>query len=122
MWEVEYSERLKVVGLDPLELRRIRFDIIECFKIINGFSAIDKHEILNVSRLNTRQRISKFDASNAGRHHFFSNRVVPMYNSLPDSVCSAENISKFKSLLSKYENSFSPSPLNNFLRGRSFVN
>ena len=36
LWDIQYSDRLKTRNLEPLEQRRIRFDLIEAFKILNG--------------------------------------------------------------------------------------
>ena len=33
---VSYNNRLKLLGLDRLELRRLRADLVTCYKIING--------------------------------------------------------------------------------------
>ena len=34
---MSYNNRLKLLGLDRLELRRLRADLVTCYKIINGF-------------------------------------------------------------------------------------
>ena len=31
-----YNNRLKLLGLDRLKLRRLRADLVTCYKIING--------------------------------------------------------------------------------------
>ena len=31
-----YNNRLKLLGLDRLELRRLRAELVTCYKIING--------------------------------------------------------------------------------------
>ena len=36
------------------------------------------------------------------RRHYFSHRIVSVWNSLPDSVVSAESINSFKSRLDKF--------------------
>jgi len=36
------------------------------------------------------------------RRHYFSHRVVSVWNSLPDSVVSAESVNSFKSRLDKF--------------------
>jgi len=36
------------------------------------------------------------------RRHYFSHRIVSVWNSLPDSVVSAESVNSFKSILDKF--------------------
>ena len=38
--------------------------------------------------------------------HYFSNRVVPVWNSLPNNVVMAENINIFKNRLDKFWSSY----------------
>ena len=41
-----YRERLSVLRLESLELRRMKADLIMCFKILKGFTNIDLSEFL----------------------------------------------------------------------------
>jgi len=36
------------------------------------------------------------------RRHYFSHRILSVWNSLPDSVVSAESVNSFKSILDKF--------------------
>jgi hypothetical protein len=40
-----YFERLASLGLEPLELRRLRFDLIYYFKIFNHLTPLDPDEV-----------------------------------------------------------------------------
>ena len=42
-WEYSYQEILKQIGLTTLLATRMRSDLIETFKIINGVSKCDRH-------------------------------------------------------------------------------
>ena len=45
------------------------------------------------------------------RRHFFSNRVVPVYNSLPHDIAESSTLSEFRAKLDRYVDSNEPSPL-----------
>ena len=121
MWDVSYPERLKILSMDSLEIRRIRNDLYEAFKILNGLSPLDKSEFFEKSNSNTSSNLAKIRSNCIERLHFFSNRVVTVYNSLPDSVVGVDSLKKFKSALSEYEKKFESNPLELFLKGRSLT-
>ena len=111
-----YKERLAAVGLTTLEERRSRGDLIQAYKLINGLEDINEHCIpkkapclggegpaSNLRGRNNLERESfrardKNDNCKATtiRHHFFSNRVVPLWNQLPNDVTSAPSLTRFK--------------------------
>ena len=111
-----YKERLAAVGLTTLEERRSRSDLIQAYKLINGLEDINEHCIpkkapclggegpaSNLRGRNNLERESfrardKNDNCKATtiRHHFFSNRVVPLWNQLPNDVTSAPSLTRFK--------------------------
>ena len=96
MWDVSYLERLKILGLDSLEIRRIRNDLYECFKILKNFSPLNKSEFFEPPRLHSRLHLAKTRSKCNERYHFFSNRVVDIFNSLPDVVVQATSLNQFK--------------------------
>ena len=118
MWDVSYPERLKILGLDSLEIRRLRNDLYECFKILKNFSPLNKSEFFEPPRLHSRLHLAKTRSKCNERYHFFSNRVVDIFNGLPDVVVQARTVNHFKSALNRYENQFEISPLSRFFKGR----
>ena len=101
-----YDEKLHELGLDSLEYRRKRFDMVQVYKILNGFDKVDSSTWfttygLNPTR-NTRQSnyrnnliqtsIPKTDI----RKHFFSQRVIQDWNSIPESIKDSRSIKSFK--------------------------
>jgi len=97
--EHSYSKRLSlpVRKLPSLELRRLRFDLIYCYKIIFGLIDIDCTEIRTASVIEGHPyKIYKRHCSYTVRPSFFSERVIDVRNGLSDSVDFSSFV-KFKS-------------------------
>ena len=102
-----YSERLSALNLTTLAERRIRGDLIETFKIINGIVEYGK-DVFKVSRSgnNIVSKVS-YDSSNSAvkklRNSFLSERVKSYWNSLPTSVKTSSSVNMFKANLENYK-------------------
>ena len=101
MHDLSYGQRLSVLDLESLEARRIRFDLIEAFKIIKGFSVLEFGDLFEFKpavgtrghRLQLRLRIRpRLDICK----HFVANRVVSLWNSLPPDVIEATSVEQFR--------------------------
>ena len=86
-----YTVRLQKLGLWSLEHRRIRADLIEVYKIIHGLSNVkfltffeysDEHRTRGHS-LKLQKHRSRLDL----RQHFFSERIINVWNKLDDNTC-----------------------------------
>ena len=100
-----YEERLAEVNLFSLKKRRLRGDLIEVFKIFKGFSKWENHITLANRNYNTRGHSLKIDKQHCRtdiRKHFFTQRVVNDWNSLPEEVVECGTIDTFKNRLDKY--------------------
>ena len=109
MNSLTYRERLSLLRLESLELRRLKADLIMCFKILKGFTNIDPREFFTPSTCNTRGHSMKLyypDSRVLARQNFFSVRVVQVWNTLPNEIVSANCVSAFKSLLNSIHVSF----------------
>jgi hypothetical protein len=100
---LSYSERLIVLALEPLELRRLKADLTLYFKIFNNFVHIPRSYLPPSSNpTNTRSGGGKLalaaPSTNNLDNNFFT-RVVPCWNFLPDSVLSAPSVYSFKNKL-----------------------
>ena len=102
--DVPYEQRLKT--LPTLIYRRKRADMIEVFKILNGFDNIDKDLFFT---LNTREgsrghslQLQKPRANLRIRQQSFSHRVINTWNNLQDNVVNAESINSFKNRLNNH--------------------
>ena len=100
MHEVDYQNRLLALGLDSLELRRLRADLTLTYKILFGLIDVDPTTFFNIYngpplrghiyrlRCNT-QRL------NTGLH-YFSSRIIAPWNSLPVDVIYFKSLNSFK--------------------------
>lgn len=104
--QMTYEERLSHLQLTTLKLRRLRYDLICAYNILNSFVDL-KSEVFFTRRsatsfprtVSTRGceeklfvRYSRLEL----RKSFFSQRVVPLWNSLPSSCTKANDPRSFK--------------------------
>ena len=100
-----YPERLRTLGLPSLEYRRLRGDMIEVYKYLNGFYKVQRPNFQPSLSNNLRGNTLKLQKNRFRldiRGNYFSNRVVTKWNSLPDSVVVAPSVNSFKSRLDKH--------------------
>jgi len=103
-----YEERLDLLGLESLELRRIVFDLLEVFKIVKGQSHIQFDDFFEY-KLDRRTRGHRFQLRHrrAARlevcKNWFAFRVVTLWNSLPETVVESPSLSVFRNKLKSCE-------------------
>ena len=103
MREMDYKERLQALGLPSLEFRRLRGDLIETFKIMHDFydPEITK-SLFTLTHSNTRSHKYKLLKPRVNTNkflHFFTNRIINIWNSLPGSIVEATSLNSFKNLI-----------------------
>jgi hypothetical protein len=103
---VSYDQRLLMFNLDSLEMRRLKCDLVELFKIVHKYSACSIYETLNFCHNNAynvtrghRLKIAVVRTRKYSFKHFFINRVLNVWNFLPDSCFHSNLISVFKNKL-----------------------
>ena len=103
---LDYEQRLHVLDLPTLEQRWDRGDLIETYKIMNGFDHVDKYIFFQFPESGhyTRGHSCKLfkprlDKSLMIRKNWFSQRVVSAWNCLPDTTVNAPSIGTFKKAL-----------------------
>ena len=97
-----YKDRLSAFRLESLELRRLKADLIMCFKILKGYTNITPSELFTWWSSSTRGHSMKLyypDSKVTARQHFFSVRVFQLWNRLPEQVVSAGSVRAFISRL-----------------------
>ena len=101
-----YIQRLKFLQLPTLKFRRIRGDMIEVFKILNNI--YDVNAVPKLTRnldCRTRGNSSKllYNRSKLDINKYsFCNRVVGVWNSLPNWVVTSNNVNCFKNNIDKF--------------------
>jgi len=101
-----YNERLRKCELPTLKYRRIRGDMIETYKIITGTYDREASPVLKLN-LSTITRGNQYKLDTHGtkydlRKYFFTNRIVNVWNSLPDTVVMSETVNQLKNRLDKF--------------------
>jgi len=104
-----YADRLTKLDLSSLELRRLQLDLIYCYKIVFGLVKLNHADFFEFSTVsNTRghkYKLYKPGCSNV-RIHFFTNRVINVWNSLPDTVSFANQYAFKRSIVTVDFNNF----------------
>ena len=85
-----YEERLKGLNLFNLSKRRLRGNLIEIIEIFRSFDNIGINDYVTTDLTNTNRNngfkiIRKCFRSNEAKH-FFSNRIVNIWKSLPAQI------------------------------------
>ena len=106
--KLKYGDRLKRLGL-TMETRRKRGDLIETYKILSEKENIASHKFFELSdkAYNLRGHSMKLTVKRSRlniRKFFFSQRVVPHWNSLPERVVTAPSTNAFKNRLDEHWN------------------
>jgi hypothetical protein len=107
MRHLSYDERLSALNLHSLRRRRTKGDLIEIFKIINGLNNMNFDHYLTFARETTRRNGLKLlrtgpVANTDIRKFSYFNRIVGMWNSLPQEIVNCNQLSDFKSKLDTY--------------------
>ena len=103
----DYEDKLKELEMESLENRRNRLDMIQTFKMLNGYDKVESsrwfttfgadEQRRNTTLTNHPMNLKRVTVSNGKiRNNFFSQRTINRWNSLPNEVKESRNIRKFK--------------------------
>ena len=111
----DYESRLRAMKLPSLVYRRMRGDMIECFKYMHKVYKVktnflipeepEQNEENGERKSKTRghdRRIPQQRSHLDVRKNFFSVRVANIWNNLPESVVEASSVDTFKSRFDKH--------------------
>ena len=98
-----YSERLKILTADSLELRRLKCDLALTYSILHNLCDVDTDSFFTV-RTGSKTRGHPFKlviqpVRSDCRKYFFTNRVAGIWNLLPTEVVMARSLPSFKNKL-----------------------
>ena len=102
--QIGYQRRLERLNLFNLETRRLRGQLIETFKILNGITNVEYNKLFTLSRNQTRSNgwkleLKRYNTTQCGQ--FFSYSICNTWNSLPASVVNSASVEEFKGKLDK---------------------
>ena len=102
---LNYQNRLEKLELTKLEERRVRGDMIQTYKFVSGKEKVD-HEIffeMDTPRPRDHSRKIKVERGRLDvRKYYYSVRVPPKWNSLPEEVVVARKTADFKKGFDKF--------------------
>ena len=105
----DYNDRLRILNLDSLKIRRDKNDLYMLYKIINGLVDIDPSQLFTFSNFqghNLRRHNFHIErksiASSPTRRSFFSYRVIKQWNALPKTSVNAPTPTMFKNSLTSW--------------------
>ena len=106
--ELPYEQRLHCLKLPSMKYRLIRGDLIEVFNWFQSYYACQTKLFAIEDRvIQTRghsYKLKKKFCRLESRKHFFVNRVIDKWNSLPDEIVCASSLNAFKNRLDKFLN------------------
>ena len=104
----DYEERMVKLNLTKIEHRRLRGDLIQYYKIRNGFDDIkfiQEAKTFSSSRPHGQKiQREKFDKCSF-RHKFLFNRIATTWNNLPSKIVESRSVNSFKANLDKHMSS-----------------
>ena len=105
---LSYSERLAALDLEPLELRRLKSDLVLYYMCLHDLVALPCSDYFTMSNYTSQTRTggNRLLRPLYSTKHFendFFNRCVSCWNFLPPAVVNASSISSFKRLLSNVD-------------------
>ncbi len=97
--EMSYLDRLNFLKLEALELRRLKLSMNMVYKIMHGLVDVNVSDFFELGTSYTRGHSWKLKSPRFMkdvRQNSFAVAVVPVWNSLPESVVSSPSLSCFK--------------------------
>ena len=104
--DMTYTDRLRETKLLTLEMRRLRGDLIEVFKIMHNLEGLEANKFFQLrSASNLRGHnltIFKPHSRLNCRKFFFTQRVINEWNNLPSSAVNSASVNGFKKAIKPF--------------------
>ena len=104
-----YLDRLAKLNIKSLEYRRIEFDLITFFKLVNTETTINLETIFEryknnyLLRGNNKKFTCRHHFNNEVWHNSYFYRSVEMWNKLPNELVLCEKVEQFRLKLKKFD-------------------
>ena len=106
MSSLSYKDRLASLKFNSLDTRRVKQDLVMCYKTVNGLICLDFSDFFSyVVSDRTRGHNYKLAIQNCridARKFCFARRVCPIWNKLPFDVVNAYSLNSFKRKLTVF--------------------
>lgn len=105
--DLPYEDRLRRLKLPTLTYRRYRGDVIHVYKYLHNTYDSPANKMFQRSDSQTRGhslKLFKPRCRTQSRRAFFSQRVVDLWNSLPESVVNAKTLNSLKNQIDRHWN------------------
>ncbi|KAF2343291.1 hypothetical protein FHG87_025953, partial [Trinorchestia longiramus] len=103
---LSYERRLRHNELISLEQRKLRGQLIETFKYLNGLIDVTLEGLFerddNVQAKNNGQKLILRNFKTSQAMNFFPFKIATTWNQLPENIVSAGNVNTLKNRLDKY--------------------
>ena len=104
---LSYKERLTKLKMQSLEHRRLLSDLVVCYNIIHGLSALQFNDFFKFSNSSrTRGHNLRLETpliKNNTRRNFFAHRIIKPWNALPTTVVNSHSTQSFKRQISNLD-------------------
>ena len=100
-----YPERLAHLGLESLQVRRLKCDLLLCYKIIHCKFVIHDLDFLVFSDCSVTidHKYKLFNRHSNANAYICIYRICDVWNSLPDLVVDAPSVTAFRCLLDRVD-------------------
>ena len=104
LWNVPYLERSKTLGLERLDIRRLKIDLIMTYKILFGLTCLRSEQFFQLGPVRTTRghqyKLLMPKITSDIRKYFFCSRVLQAWNDLPSDT-DFTNLAHFRTALEK---------------------